>query len=178
MSIPNPAASAARESARTTTGQFGEQHRPDAPDDAVAALPPAKVPLDDGGLAALKEVQSLAGRIAAGEEPARLINSLRYHAELAEWSVNVQAAGQIARDRHPTAVEMEFENFVEGSGSTEWVIHNLRDEAGNVLYERDTDEDFDEQLDEITPHLGRFGTEDITLGTRGGARYGRIGITF
>ncbi|MGW8431604.1 hypothetical protein ACWGJ9_10975 [Curtobacterium citreum] len=177
MSISSSAQNA-REGARLGDGKFGEQHRPDAAEGAVTALPPAKVPLDNSGLAALEKVQDFARRIAAGEDAAQLINSLRYHAELAEWSVNAQAAGQIARDQFPTAVEMEFENFVEGSGSTEWVVHNIRDDAGNVLYERHTDEDFDEQLDEITPHLGRFGTEDITLGARGDAPYGRIGITF
>jgi hypothetical protein len=157
MSILNPAASAARESARTTTGQFGEQHRPDA------------------------AVELAAFKVKAANTTLADISSLKDDIDKVEFVAAVEDATNIVKEQFPTAAELELENINDGPGSPYWAPKRIADSDGNTLWESDDMEDeVYMSLEETTPVLDRLGKDavDLTPNTHYSSSDKRYGIRF
>ena len=140
MTNINPAAAAARETARAGDGKFGEQQRPDA------------------------AVELAAFKAKAANTTLADISSLKDDIDKVEFVAAVEEATNIVKEQFPTAAELELENVNDGEGSPYWVPKRIADADGNTLWgSYDMEDEVYISLEETTPVLDRLGNEAVDL---------------
>ncbi|WIE81226.1 hypothetical protein [Curtobacterium sp. MCSS17_016] len=140
MTNLNPAAAAARESARDTSGKFGEQHRSEA------------------------AVELAAFKAKAANTTLADISSLKDDIDKVEFVAAVEDATNIVKEQFPSAAELELDDTNDGPGSPYWAPKRIADADGNTLWASD---DMDDpvyiSLEETTPVLDRLGMDAVDL---------------
>lgn len=140
MTNINPNAAAAREASRATSGQFGEQHRPDAD-------------------VALADFKAKAANSTLSD-----IASLKDDFEKVEFVAAVEEATRIVKEQFPSAVELELENVNDGPGSPYWAPKGIFDADGKPLWASEgMDDPVYISLEGTTPVLDRLGKDAVDL---------------